>query len=76
MFSPEISVRMKNGTTFTENYPYSRMEWTLDQLVIRLGESAPNSNVRRARFDALIAAVRGLDGEADISRLLTAASLV
>jgi hypothetical protein len=73
MFSPEITVRMKNGATFVEDYPYARMEWTFDQLVARLGDCAPEPGVRRSRFDRLTSVIRGLEGEPDIEGVLSSA---
>src|SRR5262249_5225652 len=36
MFSPEITIRLKDGTTYEGSYPYKRMEWNFDQTVERL----------------------------------------
>ena len=36
MFSPKISVELKNGTELSGQFPYSRLEWEFDELVNRL----------------------------------------
>jgi len=58
-FSPQIEVRLKDGTTYLDEYPYARMYWDFDALVARLeaGSSALYP-LGRARFDALVEAVR------------------
>ena len=36
MFSPTVTIHMKDGRAFEQFYPYARMLWNLDQLVERL----------------------------------------
>ncbi len=73
MFSPAITVTMKNGTTYTGEYPYSRMEWNFDQLAARLQDCLPGYPPGKPGFDALVAAVRGADGLASVAPLFLAA---
>jgi hypothetical protein len=61
MFSPGITVTMKDGTVHRGEYPYARMEWNLDQLVVRLEECLPGYPLGRAGFESLVATVRALD---------------
>jgi 2-methylcitrate dehydratase PrpD len=61
MFSPEITVKMKNGTTYTDQYPYERMAWNFDQLVARLQDCLPGYALGKSRFDALVETIRRAD---------------
>ncbi|MEX2446525.1 MAG: MmgE/PrpD family protein [Dehalococcoidia bacterium] len=58
MFSPEVEVRMTDGTTHVDEYPYARMFWGFDDLVARLEGSAAAYPLGRPAFDALVDAVR------------------
>ena len=70
MFSPGIVVTMKDGTTYSGEYPYARMEWNYDQLVARLQECLPGYALGKAGHDALVATVRGADGLPSVERLI------
>ena len=70
MFSPGIVVTMKDGTTYSGEYPYARMEWNYDQLVARLQECLPGFALGKAGHDALVATVRGADGLPSVERLI------
>jgi hypothetical protein len=61
MFSPGIKVKMKNGTTYTGEYPYERMEWNFDQLVDRLQGCLPGYSLGKSGFDALVETTRRAD---------------
>ena len=61
MFSPHIVVKMKNGVTYSGEYPYERMAWNFDQLVGRLEECLPGYSLGKSGFDALVETVRGAD---------------
>lgn len=61
MFSPQISVKMKDGTTYTGDYPYERMEWNFDQLVARLDACFPEPGIAREKFLGLVELTRRLD---------------
>ena len=41
MFSPSITVTMRDGTVHRGDHPYERMVWTFDQLVPRLQDCLP-----------------------------------
>jgi 2-methylcitrate dehydratase PrpD len=66
MFSPGIVVRMKDGRTFSAEYPYERMEWNYAQLVERLQECLPGYVLGKSGFDALVETVQGTDGLASV----------
>ena len=61
MFSPGVVVTMKNGATYTGEYPYTRLEWNFEQLVTRLQDCVPGYSLGKAGFDALVETVRGAD---------------
>ncbi|MSQ30650.1 MAG: hypothetical protein EXR64_01280 [Dehalococcoidia bacterium] len=58
MFSPEITIRMQDGTTYTGAYPYQRMEWNFDQIVERLQECVPGIPGGQGQLDALVELMR------------------
>lgn len=70
MFSPGIVVTMKDGTKYSGEYPYERMEWNYDQLVERLHDCLPGYPLGKAGFDALVETVRGADALASVDPLL------
>ncbi|MFN8556351.1 MAG: MmgE/PrpD family protein [Dehalococcoidia bacterium] len=70
MFSPGITVTMKDGTVHRGEYPYARMEWDLDQLVARLMDCLPGYALGTAGFTALVAAVRGAEDLPSVERLI------
>jgi hypothetical protein len=61
MFSPQIVVTMKNGATYSGEYPYERMAWNFDQLASRLEECLPGYSLGKSGFDALVDTLRGAD---------------
>lgn len=61
MFSPAISVRLKDGTAHEGHYPYERMIWSFDELVRRLHGTLAGYPGGRAGFDALVELVRGTE---------------
>jgi 2-methylcitrate dehydratase PrpD len=61
MFSPEITVTMKNGTSHVKDYPYQRMEWNFDQLAARLDACFPQPGLARMKFEGLVELARNLD---------------
>ena len=61
MFSPAITVTMRDGTRHAGEYPYARMEWNFDQLAHELQACLPGFPMGRAGFDALVALTRRLD---------------
>ena len=61
MFSPGIRIKMKNGTTYTGEYPYERMAWNFDQLVDRLQDCLPGYSLGKSGFDALVETTRRAD---------------
>ncbi|HZM44814.1 MAG TPA: MmgE/PrpD family protein [Burkholderiales bacterium] len=69
MFSPGAVVKMKNGATFTGNYPYERLEWNFEQLVARLQDCLPGYSPGKAGFDALVETMRGADGLTSVERI-------
>jgi hypothetical protein len=57
-FSPAIEVRLKDGTTYLDDFAYERMMWDFDALVARLEASTARYPLGRPAFDALVEAVR------------------
>ncbi|MSQ29365.1 MAG: hypothetical protein EXR68_02615 [Dehalococcoidia bacterium] len=72
MFSPSVTLKVKDGRAFFGHYPYQRMEWTMDQLVARLDECMPGYPGGKAAFAKLVAAVRGMDGLASVAPIYAA----
>ncbi len=69
MFSPAITVTMKDGTTHRGEYPYERLEWTFDQLVPHLQGCVPGYSLGQQGFDALVDTMRGVDRLASVDRI-------
>jgi 2-methylcitrate dehydratase PrpD len=61
MFSPAITVILKNGTRLEGDYPYDRMSWNFNQLVSQLQACLPGFPSGKAGFDALVNVVRQVD---------------
>jgi 2-methylcitrate dehydratase PrpD len=61
MFSPQITVTMKDGTKHVQDYPYARMEWNFDQLVARLQDCFPEPGLLRDKFEGMVTLTRDLD---------------
>src|SRR5205823_7104561 len=61
MFSPGISLTLKDGRTLSGEYPYERMEWNLAQLVDRLQECLPGYPLGKEGFDRLAETASALD---------------
>lgn len=61
LFSPGISVRMKNGTVHEGNYPYERMVWSFDQLAGRLRNGLAGSPSGLKGFDGVVGLARSAD---------------
>ena len=61
MFSPGAVITMKDGRKFTGEYPYKRMEWNFDQLVVQLQRCLPGFPRGKAGLDGLVEACRGAD---------------
>jgi len=72
MFSPYIEVTMKDGTTYSGDYPYERMEWNFDRLVERLHDCLPGYPLGTSRFDALVDTVRRMDEFDSVAPLIQA----
>lgn len=52
---------MKDGRKFTGEYPYKRMEWTFDELVVQLQRCLPRFPRGKAGLDELVAVAREAD---------------
>ena len=70
MFSPAITVTMRDGTVHQGDYPYARMEWTFSQLVERLRDCLPGFPLGEQGFDRLHTNVLGADLLPNITPLL------
>lgn len=69
MFSPGIVVTMKDGRTFSGEYPYKRMQWNFDQLALRLEDCLPGYRPGRSGFDALVELTRDVDRLASVDKI-------
>jgi hypothetical protein len=74
MFSPEITVEMKDGSVFRADYPYERMVWDFDKLAMRLQSCLPGIAGGRAAFQTLESAVRAIHNEDLASTIFTTVS--
>jgi len=72
MFSPGATVTMNDGTIYSGEYPYRRMEWTYDELVTHLHDCLPAYPLGKSGFDTLVETVRGADALPSVVPLLTA----
>jgi hypothetical protein len=70
MFSPGIVVTMKDGATYSGEYPYERMEWNFGQLVERLRDCLPGYALGKPGFDSLVETVRGADDLPSVEPIL------
>ncbi len=70
MFSPEVTIRMKDGATFMGSYPYKRMEWNFDQTVARLQECVPGVPGGQTQLDALVELMRTAENLPSTVRIL------
>jgi len=52
---------MKDGRKFTGEYPYKRMEWTFDELVVQLQRCLPRFPRGKAGLDELVDTCRNAD---------------
>ena len=72
MFSPSVTLKVKDGRAFFGHYPYSRMEWNFDQLVERLQDCLPGYPGGKAALDKLVATTRGMDGLTSVAPIIEA----
>jgi hypothetical protein len=72
MFSPKISVKLKNGMTHQGNYPYARMEWDFGQLIKRLDDCTPGLPGGRHRLRTLIETMQKAETLASVGPLIRA----
>ncbi len=72
MFSPVIVVTMKDGRKHRGEYPYQRMEWNFDQLVVQLQDCLPGYPAGKAGIDALVALARDLNGLPSVAAIIAA----
>jgi len=63
MFSPSITVELRDGTVLRGDYPYERMVWNVDQLAVRLQDCLPGIHGGSEAFQALASAVREIEHE-------------
>jgi 2-methylcitrate dehydratase PrpD len=69
MFSPAITVKVKNGVIYSGEYPYERMVWSFDQLVERLQDLGPRFPLGKGGFDALVETTRWAERLTSVDRL-------
>lgn len=72
MFSPAITVTMKDGKTHSGEFPYARMEWNFDQLVPWLQRCVPEFPLGQAGMDRLVAMMRDADQLPSVAPLFEA----
>jgi 2-methylcitrate dehydratase PrpD len=61
MFSPGAIITLKDGRKLTGEYPYQRMEWNFDELVVQLQRCLPRYPRGKAGLDELVAVAREAD---------------
>ena len=61
MFSPSITVKMRDGRSYSGDYPYERMQWNFDGLVERLQDLRAKFPLGPGGLDALIEAMRSAE---------------
>ena len=72
MFSPWVSIRMKDGTVHSARYPYQRMEWNFDQLVARLDDCMPGYPGGKTAHAKVVEVSRTFDGLASMAPVYAA----
>ena len=72
MFSPAIVVTLKDGRKHVGEYPYQRMEWNFDQLLVQLQDCLPGYPAGQPGFDALAALARHLDTLPSVQSIIAA----
>lgn len=61
MFSPAVTLRMKDGTVHEGSYPYERMVWSFDQLAGRLSACVAGFPTGQAGLDGIARIARHAD---------------
>lgn len=69
MFSPQITVRLRDGSIMTEHYPYQRMAWRFDELVENLRRCTSRLPGGAERLAELATFARRLDELDDLRPL-------
>ena len=72
MFSPAIVVTMKDGGEHRGEYPYQRMEWNFDQLVVQLQDCLPGYPAGKPGFDTLASLARELHTLPSVTGIIAA----
>jgi 2-methylcitrate dehydratase PrpD len=70
MFSPEISVYLRDGTVYHGALPYARLLWGFDELASRLQPTADSLPGGQQKLDHLIDLVRHADALVSVQPLL------
>lgn len=70
MFSPKISIKLKNGSAIFGQYPYSRLEWGFDDLVHRLNDCVIPLKQGKAGFQRLVDKIGKLEELQNIMPLI------
>lgn len=74
MFSPGVSIRMRDGTIHEGSHPYDRMLWNFEQLARRLQDVADSLPGGRTGFVAIVEIARSADELPDMRAVFTAMS--
>ena len=61
MFSPTVTIKMKDGQAYTQFYPYERMQWNLDGLVDHLQDLKARWPLGGDGLEALIVQCRAAE---------------
>ena len=72
MFSPGAIITLKDGRKLEGEYPYKRMEWNFDELVVQLQRCLPGYPRGKVGLDPLVNACRSADGLASVQPLFDA----
>ncbi len=70
MFSPSITVKMKDGRTFDGHYPYERMgDWDFNRVVQELQKAVPGFPLGQAGMDAIVEVLRSAETLPSLDRI-------
>ena len=71
MFSPAVTITMKDGTKYTGDYPYHpRLEWTYDEVAKHLEDCLPGFALGEAGLKKIVATVSDLENHSSVQPLI------
>jgi 2-methylcitrate dehydratase PrpD len=72
MFSPSVTVALRDGRSVRGTWPYERLAWGFDELVGRLGPAVPGLPGGQAQFDRIVEIVGSASPSTPAAALLDA----